>query len=64
MLESACTGDKTSDRATAVRVLGLIANNAKAVKLAEGALSDENPEVRMAAAAALGDMSRGRAFPS
>jgi HEAT repeat protein len=56
ILDTACTGDKTSDRATAVRVLGLMPNNARARKLAEKALRDDKPEVRSAAAAALGDM--------
>ncbi len=45
MLESACTGDKTSDRATAIRVLGLMPNDAKATRLAERALNDDKPEV-------------------
>jgi hypothetical protein len=56
ILDTACTGNKTSDRATAIRVLGLMPNNAKARKLAEKALRDDKPEVRSAAAAALGDM--------
>jgi HEAT repeat protein len=56
ILDTACTGDKTSDRATAVRVLGLMPNNARARKLAEKALRDDKPEVRSAAAAVLGDM--------
>jgi HEAT repeat protein len=56
ILNTACTGDRTSGRATAIRVLGLMPNDAKALKLAEKALSDDKPEVRSAAAAALGDM--------
>jgi HEAT repeat protein len=63
MLESACTGEKTSNRATAIRVLGLMPANAKAAKLAEEALNDESPEVRMAAAAALGDMKSRASIP-
>jgi HEAT repeat protein len=62
ILESACTGDKTGDRATAILVLGLIPNDAKAVRLAEGALTDEKPEVRVAAAAALGNMKSNRSI--
>ncbi len=61
MLESACTGDKTSDRATAIRVLGLMPNDAKATRLAERVLNDDKPEVRSAAAAALGNCEQ---FPS
>src|SRR2546426_668441 len=34
-LETACTGDKATDRANATRVLGLIRNDVKATKLAE-----------------------------
>jgi HEAT repeat protein len=63
ILETACTGGKVSDRATATRVLGLIPNNMKATKLAEKALSDPKPEVRAAAAAALGDMNSKRSIP-
>jgi HEAT repeat protein len=56
ILKTACTGDKTSRRALAIRVLGLMPNDARALKLAEKALDDDKPEVRSAAAAALGDM--------
>jgi HEAT repeat protein len=61
-LEDACTGDKTGDRTTAVLVLGLILNDAKSIKLAEKALTDEKPEVRAAAAAALGNMKARRSI--
>jgi hypothetical protein len=57
MLETACTGEKTSERATAIRVLGLVPNDAKARNLAEKALHDDRAEVRSAAAAALGDIN-------
>ena len=56
ILNAACTGDKTSRRALAIRVLALMPNDAKALKLAEKALDDDKPEVRSAAAAALGDI--------
>jgi HEAT repeat protein len=56
MLTNACAGNKTSDRAIAIRVLGLMPNDAKAVRLAEKALNDDKPDVRSAAAAALGDV--------
>ena len=45
-LQTACTGDKATDRANATRVLGLIRNDVKATKLAEKALSDLKPEVK------------------
>src|SRR6266849_5877612 len=63
ILDTACSGDKTSDRATAIRVLGLMPNNAKALRLAEKALKDDKPEVRSAAAAALGDMKSRTSIP-
>ncbi len=63
ILDDACTGDKTGDRATATHVLGLIPNDAKATRLAEKALTDEKPEVRGAAAAALGIMKSRRSIP-
>lgn len=63
MLESACTGDKTTSRAIGIRVLGLMPNNAKAGALARRALQDGSPEVRMAAAAALGDMRSRASIP-
>jgi hypothetical protein len=63
ILDAACAGNKTIDRATAIRVLGLMPNNAKALKLAEKALKDTKPEVRSAAAAALGDMKSRPSIP-
>ena len=63
VLVSACTGDKTSDRATAIRVLGLVPNDRKATKLAIKALKDDKPDVRAAAAAALGDMNSRKSIP-
>ncbi len=62
-LETACTGEKLTDRANATRVLGLVRNDVKATKLAEKALSDPKPEVKAAAAAALGDMNSRRSIP-
>ncbi len=56
LLRTACTGDKTSARATAVGVLGLLPDNTQAREIAEKALTDEKPEVRSSAAAALGAM--------
>ena len=38
-------------------------NDAKAIKLAEKALNDEKPEVRSAAATALGDMKSRTSIP-
>ena len=63
ILEDACTGDKTGDRATAILVLGLIPNDLRSTRLAEKALTDEKPEVRAAAAAALGNMKSRKSIP-
>lgn len=63
ILDTACTGDKSGDRATAILVLGLIPNDPKSAKLAEKALADEKPEVRSAAAAALGNMKSRVSIP-
>ncbi len=63
ILEDACSGDKTGDRATAILVLGLIPNDSQSAKLAQKALTDERPEVRAAAAAALGNMRLRASIP-
>ena len=47
---------KTERRVVAVRVLGLLTNNDRATRLAQDALQDPKPEVRAAAATALGKM--------
>ena len=50
-------GDKSADKRTkAFRAMALIAHNQNAQQLAENALSDEKPDVRTAAASALGLM--------
>jgi HEAT repeat protein len=63
ILEDACTGDKSGDRATAILVLGLIPNDSRSAKLAQQALIDDRPEVRAAAAAALGNMQSRASIP-
>ena len=63
LLQDAATGDKTSERAIAVRVMGLIPANAKARGMAERALKDEKPEVRTAAAFALGEARSTASIP-
>jgi HEAT repeat protein len=60
MLTNAAVGSKTSERAIAIRVLGLMPNDAKALRLAEKALSDHHLEVRTAA---LGDMKVRSSIP-
>jgi HEAT repeat protein len=57
-------GSKSADtRRAAVGALGIVANDRRAVKLAEEALKDEKPEVRAAAAAALGQMPSSASTP-
>jgi HEAT repeat protein len=63
-LQSGVTDKGTDDRATAVRILGLIENNPKAAELALNALKDDKPEVRAAAADALGQMHARSSVPS
>jgi HEAT repeat protein len=56
--------DKSADtRSKAIRSLGLITNNKKAQEMAEKALADEKPEVRAAAADALGQMGAKSSAP-
>jgi len=55
--------DKGDNHVIAVRVLGLLDSNAKAVEIATMALGDDKSEVRAAAAAALGEMQAKSAVP-
>jgi HEAT repeat protein len=63
LLDTAIESDKGGSRALGVRALGLITGNVHARKTAEHALSDEKPEVRTAAAAALGEMDARASIP-
>lgn len=63
MLENASVSKRTSTRTDGIRALGLLRNNAKARRLAEGALQDRKPEVRAAAATALGKMNATESIP-
>jgi len=56
ILRDALKSDNVERRARAVRALGLLSGNAEAEKSAAAALKDEKPNVRLAAAAALGSM--------
>jgi HEAT repeat protein len=56
MFEAAAKSRSATERATGIRALGLLRNNAHARDLAEAALDDPRPEVRAAAATALGQM--------
>jgi HEAT repeat protein len=63
VLETGAKADKTRDRAAAIHILGLLPNDRHARKIAESALRDHTPEVRSAAAAALGDMRSRSSIP-
>jgi HEAT repeat protein len=63
LLLSGIKEDSPERRATAVRVLSLLTGEAKAVTLASRALSDSKPQVRVAAAIALGELHAKSAIP-
>jgi len=56
LLQTAATSKRTVERSNGVRALGLLRDNARARELAEYSLKDPKPEVRVAAATALGQM--------
>jgi HEAT repeat protein len=64
VLQAGVNADKKEDRAAAVHATGLIPNDSRARKIAEAAVKDDTPEVRAAAAAALGDMQSRMSIPS
>lgn len=61
ILREALQGDSADKRAKAVRALGLLSRNVEAGKAAIAALKDDKPNVRLAAAAALGSMHHAQA---
>jgi len=63
MLQTSSASRRTGDRANAIRALGLLPDNARAQKMAEEALHDPKPEVRTAAATALGQMDATSSIP-
>src|SRR5690349_12701832 len=62
-LQTACEGNKVAERASATQILGLLRNDSRGRKLAEKGLADPKPEVRSAAAAALGEMVARQSIP-
>jgi HEAT repeat protein len=56
MLQTAAFSKRTTDRTNGIRALGLLRDDTHARELAEAALKDPKPEVRTAAATALGQM--------
>jgi HEAT repeat protein len=63
MLLTAAFSKVTTERTNGIRALGLLKDNARARELAENALKDPKPEVRTAAATALGQMHAGESIP-
>jgi HEAT repeat protein len=63
MFEVAANSKGTTERAIGIRALGLLRDDAHARELAEGALDDLKPEVRAAAATALGQMRATQSIP-
>jgi HEAT repeat protein len=56
VLDAGMSDSNVTERTVAVRVLGLIHDDSRAIEMAEKALEDKNPEVRAAGAQALGKM--------
>src|SRR3954470_16152350 len=63
LLQTAIASKRTVERTDGVRALGLLRGDARAQKLAEDALEDRKPEVRAAAATALGQMHAMASIP-
>ena len=63
MLLTAIFSKQAGERANGVRALGLLQETKQARDLAEGALKDRNPDVRKAAATALGKMHATQSIP-
>lgn len=63
MLYAGLSDSSTDKRAKAVQVLGLLPNDPQAEEAALHALKDDKPDVRAAAAQALGDMKAKNAIP-
>ena len=63
LLLTAAFSKVTIERTNGIRALGLLRDNARARELAENALKDPKPEVRTAAATALGQMHATDSIP-
>jgi HEAT repeat protein len=63
ILQDGATNKSSDQRIATMRVLQLIPGNAKAVDMAEQCLQDKDPDVRGAAATALGTMQSKSAIP-
>src|SRR5437763_2779339 len=63
LLQTAAFSKRTADRTNGIRALGLLDDNTQARELAESALDDKNPDVRVAGATALGQMHATKSVP-
>lgn len=63
ILQNAVTSKQTLERTDGVRALGLLRDDTRARQIAEDALLDPKPEVRAAAATALGQMRATESIP-
>jgi HEAT repeat protein len=63
MLQTAAFSPKTVDRTDGIRALGVLRDTTLARELAESALQDKTPEVRVAGATALGQMYATESIP-
>src|ERR1700732_2820374 len=63
ILQQGLANKRAEKRANAVRALRLLPNDPRAQKMAENALADQNPNVRAAAAKALGPMGAVSSVP-
>lgn len=63
ILLTASLSDRASERTGGIRALGLLRNNSQARQIAESALADRHPDVRCAAATALGQMHAKESIP-
>src|ERR1700680_355203 len=63
MLLTAAFSKVTTERTNGIRALGLLRDNARARELAENGLKDPKPDVRAAAATALGQMHASESIP-
>ncbi len=64
ILQASVTNTNSQQRVSAVTVLALITADPKAITMAERALHDQNPDVRAAAAAALGTLKAQSSIPA
>jgi HEAT repeat protein len=63
LLQTAAFSKRTEERANGIRALGLLSHDTRARELAQNALTDPKPEVRAAAATALGQMHAKESIP-